>query len=114
MPWFVGKSYKNGKCITVNKNYHQLISLERPKKNKLLSIISSNHVFTKEYKLRNDFITKLKNHFGNKIDVFGIGRKKVADKWDALAPYKYHIALENSSYKDYWTEKLSDTFLSFC
>ena len=30
----------------------------------------------------------------------------------SLAPYRYHIALENSSDKDYWTEKISDPILT--
>ena len=29
---------------------------------------------------------------------------------DALAGYKYHLALENSVVPDYWTEKLADPF----
>ena len=114
LPWFVGKNYKKDTCIDVNKNYNQLFSQKQPRKNKLISVISSSNVFTTEYKARSNFITQLKDYFGDKIDVFGKGIKEVADKWDILAPYKYHIALENSSYKDYWTEKLSDTFLSFC
>ena len=35
------------------------------------------------------------------------------DKWDAIAPYKYHLVLENSVQKDYWSEKLADAFLGF-
>ncbi len=114
LPWFVGKILQFTKCINDNKNYNQLLSQKQPRKNKLISVICSPKTFTVDYEERKIFVAKLKNHFANKIDIFGRGIKKVGDKWDALAPYKYHIALENSSYKDYWTEKLSDAFLSFC
>jgi hypothetical protein len=36
---------------------------------------------------------------------------RIDDKWNAIAPYKYHLALENCAGPDYFTEKLSDTYL---
>ena len=57
---------------------------------------------------RHDFIMKLKKHFGDKFDifsnkvedpkqnVFGPDAKSTTYKWDALAPYKYAISIENS------------------
>ena len=47
------------------------------------------------------------------IDVYGHGFKPIPDKWDVIAPYKYHLVLENSVIKDYWSEKLADSFLGF-
>jgi hypothetical protein len=35
----------------------------------------------------------------------------VRDKWDAIAPYRYHVAIENGTWPHYWTEKLADSFL---
>ena len=43
--------------------------------------------------------------------MFGRGFNGFDDKWDVVAPYKYHIAIENSSYNDYWTEKLADCYI---
>lgn len=54
----------------------------------------------------------MKLHYGSKLDVYGRGINDFNDKWETLAPYKYHIALENSSSKYYWTEKISDCFLA--
>jgi hypothetical protein len=45
------------------------------------------------------------------MDVFGWGIRDIGDKWEAIAEYKYHIVIENCVYPDYWTEKLSDTYL---
>jgi hypothetical protein len=48
------------------------------------------------------------------MDVFGHGVMPVADKADALDPYRYHIAIENHVCLHHWTEKLSDAFLGMC
>lgn len=109
LPWMIGyKSIKEA----FSKSYSELMSLT-PQKTKLLSIICSNKTFTEGHRQRLAFVQELKKHFGDKIDIFGRGFQEVNDKWDAIAQYKYHIAIENSSYDDYWTEKLSDAFLGF-
>jgi hypothetical protein len=75
-------------------------------------VISSDKVQTAGHRRRLKFVHRLKQHFGDQLDVFGRGIREVEDKWDAIAPYRYHIALENGVYPHYWTEKLSDTFLA--
>ncbi|HTQ25652.1 MAG TPA: glycosyltransferase family 10 [Bryobacteraceae bacterium] len=47
------------------------------------------------------------------MEVFGRGVRYIEDKWDALARYRYSIAIENSNSPDYWTEKIADCFLSW-
>src|SRR5690606_21144208 len=42
------------------------------------------------------------------------GFRRIPDKWDALAPYRYSIAFENSSFDDYFTEKVADPILAGC
>lgn len=46
------------------------------------------------------------------IERFGHGVRLIADKADALDPYRYHIAIENHIAPHHWTEKLSDAFLA--
>lgn len=75
-------------------------------------MISSNKVFTEGHRVRYEFVMKLQAHFGEDIQVFGRGINEVADKWDAIAPFRYHLALENSAFDDYWTEKLADAYLA--
>ncbi|HOI76290.1 MAG TPA: glycosyltransferase family 10 [Methanofastidiosum sp.] len=77
----------------------------------MCSVISSNLKISQGHLDRLQFIDILLNHFGDKIDVFGRGFNDIVDKWDAIVPYKYHIVIENSSFEDYWTEKLADAFL---
>lgn len=112
LPWFVGfQEDKDGK-VTYNLDYDKLKAMPTPNKTKLISVISSNKAFTQGHIDRLKFVDKLKEHFGDRIDVFGRGNNGFDDKWDVLAPYKYHIVIENSREKDYWTEKLGDCYLA--
>ena len=83
-------------------------------KTKILSVISSSKAMSEGHRKRLDFAKRLKIHFGDKVDLFGRDLNEIEDKWDALADYQYHVALENSAVNDYWTEKLSDAFLAAC
>jgi hypothetical protein len=83
-------------------------------KTKLLSVITSSKMMTEGHRRRLEFAKRLKTHFGDEIDLFGRGMDEVEDKWDALADYRYHVAMENSAVNHYWTEKLADAFLAGC
>ena len=96
----------------VNKSFDELINTNEVKKEKLISIISSNKTELRGQRKRLDFALTIKEHFGDKIDLFGKGINSFDDKWDAVAPYKYSIAIENSISNDYFTEKISDCFLA--
>ena len=76
------------------------------------SAITSNKTITKGHIDRFEFANELKYYFGDKVELFGNGVNNIADKWDALKNFKYHVVIENSSYKHYWTEKLADCFLA--
>jgi hypothetical protein len=111
--WFVGsRQLKNGNTEW-SKGYDELSAINTSKtKTKLVSVISSNKTNTEGHRLRLNFVNVLKEHFGHEIDVFGRGINDIEDKWDALANYKYHIVLENSSYEDEVTEKMYDAYLA--
>jgi hypothetical protein len=114
LPWMAGISFDSKNKVwqkDTAMNYDDLFKV-KPKKEKLISVISSNKAGTVGHKKRLKFVSELKKVFGDELDVFGRGLRDVADKWEAIAPYKYHIALENSAQQDYWTEKLADAFLA--
>ncbi len=111
LPWLVGVTTQNG-VPKHSISYDYLKQSAPPKKTKLISVITSNKAFTRGHQERIEFVRKLKLHYGSKLDVYGRGINDFNDKWETLAPYKYHIALENSSSKYYWTEKISDCFLA--
>lgn len=113
LPWFVGYTEDcEGNITSCSLDYDKLRTMALPPKTKLLSVITSNKAFTLGHIDRLHFVEKLKQHYGDQIDVFGRGFKDFDDKWDVLSPYKYHIVIENSSQRYYWTEKMSDCLLA--
>lgn len=97
----------------VNKSYDELASLPIPEKTGDISAIASTKAWKPGHQIRRDFVNFLEQEVPS-VDVFGQGRsRELADKWDGLGPYRYSIAIENTSKADYWTEKISDCFLSY-
>lgn len=114
LPWHIGRRQQDHINVQFSKDYDELKAMTAIPKTKLLSVISSSKIMSEGHRNRFDFAQRLKTRFGDKIDLFGRGLNEIEDKWDALADYKYHVALENSAVADYWTEKLSDAFLAGC
>ncbi|QNM86250.1 hypothetical protein H9W90_03780 [Polaribacter pectinis] len=100
LPWFINKTFDD-----LNQNII-------PEKKKLISVISSNKTITEGHRKRLAFVKKLKIHFGDNLDIFGRGFLEIEDKWEALADYKYSIAIENDYCLDYVTEKFFDCLYS--
>jgi hypothetical protein len=94
-PWFSDKSYDDS------------IDCHNVEKTKCLSLITTKKNFD-----RYNFALKLKEHFGDKLDLFGIGINPIVDKWNALDPYKYTVVMENCKQRDWITEKLFEPYLS--
>lgn len=76
------------------------------KKDKLISMISSSHSVTLGHQLRLDLINKYKNQ----IDIYGRQINPIPMKEFGLKKYMFSFAIENSSYKTYFTEKILDCF----
>ncbi len=96
----------------VNKSYDELKNIKVPAKLKAISWITSNIATFPGHKARMDFLAFLRSR-ALPIDLYGKGISYIEDKWDGLAPYRYSLAIENSSGPDYWTEKVADCFLSW-
>ncbi|MFZ4724792.1 MAG: glycosyltransferase family 10 domain-containing protein [Paludibacter sp.] len=96
-----------------NKSYDELNSLKRIHKNKKISIISSDLTLLSGHKKRFAFVNKMIGHFKDKVDVFGRGFNEIPDKFDALNNYQFSIAIENNVLNDYFTEKISECFLTY-
>lgn len=109
LPWMVGFQPPS---TQFTKSYSELSQIIKYPKTKLVSVICSNKKPTRGHKKRLEFVKKLQKHFGDTIDFYGRGFKTITNKWDAIAPYKYHIALENSAVDHYWTEKIADSYLA--
>lgn len=100
----------------VNKSYDQLQQLDTSfskvevDKNKLFSGVISGHNALDGHYFRLKILEKIKQKI--ELDLYGKGHNFIPDKWDALYPYKFSLAMENSSQENYWTEKIMDCYLA--
>ncbi|MFM2476542.1 glycosyltransferase family 10 domain-containing protein [Celerinatantimonas sp. MCCC 1A17872] len=98
----------------INKSYDELLHLEPESLHKSDEIawITSNSRSRKGHVLRMELLDYL-NEKGYPVNLYGRGFVPINDKFTALYPCKYSLAIENYSCRDYWTEKLTDSFLSW-
>jgi hypothetical protein len=110
--WHFGVARTPGGLIP-RWDYDSLTGAAATEKTKLISVIVSDKTITPGHRNRRALVTRLREHFGDAIDIFGRGIRDLPDKADGILPYRYHVALENSQFPDYWTEKLADAFLGW-
>jgi hypothetical protein len=77
-------------------------------KNKLISMIASNKRMCIEHIYRQKVIKK----FSSKCDHFGVGFNEIKNKEDGLKDYCFSFALENATYPNMFTEKITDCFMT--
>ena len=78
------------------------------KKTKLVSMIASNKVMCNEHVFRQQMINK----FSKQCDHYGRGIRELANKLDGLKEYCFSIAMENATYSNMFTEKITDCFMA--
>jgi len=98
LPWYV------------RKTYDELVAIAPPLKTEHLSVVCSKKAKCPGHKTRIQFVNRLRPLVS--MHRFGHGVRPLANKWDGLAPYRYSIAIENSQVPHYWTEKITDCFLT--
>lgn len=77
-------------------------------KTKLVSMIASNKVMCQEHVFRQQVIRK----YSNQCDHFGRGFNEIENKEDGLRDYCFSFALENATYSNMFTEKITDCFMT--
>lgn len=95
---------------SVKRTYDELRSSAVDEKPRKLSWVTSNLALLKGHRYRLQFLDKLRRNV--EFDLFGRGFQSIDNKWDALAPYRYSIAFENTCSDYYFTEKLMDCFVA--
>lgn len=85
----------------------------RCEKSKAASLIVSLKRQCPGHEARLAFLDALRERFGDEITCFGREFNPVEDKLEGIAPYKYHIVMENSAIDYYWTEKLADAWIGW-
>jgi hypothetical protein len=93
--------------------YDDFIGMQPPPKTGEIAVVVSSKTNREGHRKRLRFLKALKAHFGDRIEIFGRGIREVGDKWDAIAPFRYQIVMENSVSRHYFTEKITDAYLGF-
>ncbi len=112
LPWMVNSNHGTSIFRPHARDVEYFDGQNSLDKSKLLSVICSTQSLTPAHQMRLNFVRRLKSHFGSQIDWYGNGVNPVEEKWDALAPYRFTIVLENQSRHNVITEKLGDSFLA--
>lgn len=111
LPWMINANHGQSVLSPNPRDCNYFKSLDTLIKTKSLSVFCSDQNWTADHKLRLKFTRALKKHFGEHLDWFGNGVQPINEKWQGIAPYKYHIVLENQSRYNVITEKMYDAFL---
>jgi hypothetical protein len=94
-------------------SYDELAAKDSEAKTAGLSVVCSGARKIPGHRRRFDFVSKLKEILGDRLHWYGRGVQEIATKNEAIAPFRYSIAIENNEIEHFFTEKLSDTFLGF-
>lgn len=76
-------------------------------KTKLVSMVCSNKVLCAEHVYR----LKIIDQFKDKCDLYGRGFNPIDDKLNGLKDYCFSITMENATYSNMFTEKITDCFM---
>lgn len=110
--WWLGINLDGAKLTPV-MDFDDLERLPWPEKTKTLSVVASTKAILPKHRTRLAFIEQASKRFRSEMDVFGRGFQPIADKADAILPYRYHLVLENNDIPNFWTEKLADAYLGY-
>ena len=111
LTWMINNNHIKTEGVKNSRDINYFMKLKHLEKTKKLSIICSTKSFTDGHKKRLNFVYKLKEYFQDDLDWFGNGINPIQSKWEGIAPYKYHIAIENKFNKYIMSEKLYDSYL---
>ncbi len=106
IPWMIFKSYdeltnlkpSKAKVAKTHNRITWITSNQRELKGQIARMKFKDYLLTKN----------------TAIDIFGKGFTEIGDKFEALFPYRYAVAIENFSHQNYWSEKIVDCLLSYC
>lgn len=113
LSWHYGVERSSGKNISKFSSLTELRTFPMPEKTGLVSVVCSSKTATSAQRARLALVSLLKEQLGDALHMYGRGFNPVDDKMSAIAPYKYHVVLENNYLDNFWTEKLSDAWLGW-
>jgi hypothetical protein len=104
-----------------SNSFRDLNELPCPEKISLCSWITSGISRSANHRQRLDFLQSLQNSginfdlYGRNLPQWAKSRGELSNKWYAMAPYYYNLAIENYASNDWYvSEKLWDSLLAWC
>jgi Glycosyltransferase family 10 (fucosyltransferase) C-term len=114
LPWLYWMEFISPGRIVSRLSLKDLRALPcPPDKASRISVVCSKKSQLPRHRHRLALIDHLCVAFPDKIDVFGHGFRPIPDKAMAIAPYRYHLVLENNTIDHFWTEKTADAYLGY-
>ncbi|MBF2019156.1 MAG: glycosyltransferase [Hydrococcus sp. C42_A2020_068] len=105
----------------VDNSFRELNEMGAPEKTRSCSWITSGIDRTANHRKRLDFLKLLRENeidfdlYGRGLPDWANGCGSVDNKWSAMAPYYYNLAIENYADNEWYaSEKLWDALLSWC
>lgn len=102
-------------------SFRELNEMSSPKKIEMCSWITSGISRTANHRQRLQFLQSLQANnikfdlFGRNLPEWAQTRGKIGNKWYAMAPYYYNLAIENYADNNWYvSEKLWDALLAWC
>lgn len=112
------RNYRRGQgCLRWMASYTQEMLREsdpHPVKEKLISTCCTYKAMKHTQHFNRLQLTRYVSERLPELDWYGWGVRKLEFKYDALFPYKYHIAVENYIHPYHWSDKISDPILGLC
>lgn len=113
IPWFFGCRFGQGRKPSWAYSFEQLLELPLPAKRNAISAVLSRKSQTPLHRARVAFAEELQAAFPGAVEIFGSGFNPIDDKADAITPFRFHLAVENTRHACYWSEKFADALLGW-
>jgi len=111
LPWMINANHGPEVMFAHERDISYLQSLDELPKTEVISVICSSKTASAGHRLRLRFVEALASELGDTLHWYGNGIHSMPEKWDAIAPYRFHLALENQATYGCFSEKLYDSFL---
>ena len=109
--WMINANHGYSSFPDTHRGKDYFLTMPMPEKTADISVICSDKSFTPEHYARLKFVTRLKEDLKDRLHWYGNGINPLPDKFDGIAPYRYHLAIENRFGRDIISEKLYDSYL---
>lgn len=111
LPWMINSNHGTGVFAPHQRDRTFLAHHVFEPKERLISVFCSDKQASARHRSRFRFVEALASELGPDLDWFGNGVRPLEEKWEGIAPYRFHIALENQSSYGVFTEAIFDAYL---